>query len=307
MKAGKIVLRGAGVLVVLALVAGVGFYLRPIEFFNVKTYVQEVCFRGVESKTTQVAGHKVHYLVEGPADGPALVLVHGLGGRGEDYWSLAPLLAKAGFRVYRPDMFGYGRSDKPADFSYAVHDEAEMVTGFLDAVGLKQVELCGWSMGGGVVQYVAYRHPERVSRLILLDSVGPYAKPTWDVNLFIPRSTQDMDELGALLTPHYKTAPAFVMKDLLRVYQERGWILRRAIDAMMKGNEATDAILPQLKMPVLMLWGSIDQITPLSMGEKMHQLVPQSQLEVIPGCGHMAPAECADQMAPKMISFLQQH
>ena len=64
-------------------------------------------------------GVRMHYEVEGPADGPVVVLVHGLGGRAEDWRKLAPYLAKAGFRVYLPDLPGYGRSEKPADFSYS--------------------------------------------------------------------------------------------------------------------------------------------------------------------------------------------
>ena len=50
-----------------------------------------------------------------------------------------------------------GAANKPADFSYSVHDEAEVVVGFLDALGLKQVDLGGWSMGGWIVQQVAAR------------------------------------------------------------------------------------------------------------------------------------------------------
>ena len=72
--------------------------------------------------------------------------------RSAEYWrNLAPYLAKAGFRVYIPDLLGYGRSDQPADFSYTVRDEAAVVVGFMDALGLKQVELGGWSMGGWIV------------------------------------------------------------------------------------------------------------------------------------------------------------
>jgi pimeloyl-ACP methyl ester carboxylesterase len=50
----------------------------------------------------------------------------------------------------------------------------------------------------------------------------------------------------------------------------------------------------------------VDQITPLSEGEKMHQLIPQSQFDVIAGCGHLAPNECAAPIGPKMVAFLKQ-
>jgi pimeloyl-ACP methyl ester carboxylesterase len=59
-------------------------------------------------------------------------------------------------------------------------------------------------------------------------------------------------------------------------------------------------------MPVLIVWGSVDSITPLSEGEKMHRLIPQSQMDVVHGCGHLAPNECARQIGPSMVNFLNQ-
>ncbi len=58
-------------------------------------------------------------------------------------------------------------------------------------------------------------------------------------------------------------------------------------------------------MPVLIVWGDVDRITPLSEGQKMHQLIPQSQMLVISGCGHLAPNECAGQIGPGMVGFLK--
>ena len=71
-----------------------------------------------------------------------------------------PIWPTRAIRVYMPDLLGYGRSEKPADFSYSVHDEADVVVGFIDALGLKQVDLGGWSMGGWIVQSIADQHPD---------------------------------------------------------------------------------------------------------------------------------------------------
>jgi pimeloyl-ACP methyl ester carboxylesterase len=59
-------------------------------------------------------------------------------------------------------------------------------------------------------------------------------------------------------------------------------------------------------MPVLIVWGAEDHITPLSQGEKMHRLIPQSELEVVPGCGHLTPVDCSRQMGPKVVEFVRQ-
>ena len=73
---------------------------------------------------------------------------------------------------------------------------------------------------------------------------------------------------------------------------------------MLTGRDTTDALLPAFKMPLLIVWGSLDRITPLAQGEAMHQLAPQSELEVIAGCGHLAPLQCAGQIAPEMLAFV---
>jgi pimeloyl-ACP methyl ester carboxylesterase len=289
----------------LALLAGIGFYFRPVSYLNEWTYLHED-LAGIESRTVQVGGHRVHYLAEGPANGPAVVLVHGLGANAE-YWSnLAPYLAQSGFRVYIPDLLGYGRSDHPADFSYSVRDEASVVVGFMDALGLKQVELGGWSMGGWIAVFVAAEHPDRISRLMLFDAAGLNVPPTFDTTLFTPSTLAQLNELEALLSPQPQPIPAFVARDILRNFRRNGWVIQRALATMLTGQDAVDNVLPQLKMPVFLVWGSLDRVTPLDRGETMHRLISQSELDVFPGCGHMAPIECSSAVGPKVVDFARE-
>jgi pimeloyl-ACP methyl ester carboxylesterase len=293
------------ILFILIVTFGIAFWLRPLSVFRVFNQAQ-MYFIPAQSSFIEVGEYRIHYYSLGPADGPVAVLVHGLGGRSEDWGKLAPYLARAGYRVYLPDLPGYGQSDKPADFSYSVKDEAAVVSGFFDALGLKQVDLGGWSMGGWIVQLVAAEHPERIRKLMLLDSAGLYVKPEWDLKLFTPVSPAELEKFDALLMPHPPQLPTFIANDILRTSHEHAWIIRRAIDSMLTGRDTTDALLPTLKMPVLIVWGEVDQITPLSQGQKMHQLIPQSQMNIVPGCGHLAPNECAGEIGPAMVSFLNQ-
>jgi pimeloyl-ACP methyl ester carboxylesterase len=301
----KAIKRVAAVLVVLAVAVGVGFWARPVSYFNEVMYLKQ-CLSGAESRSVRVAGHRVHYYAEGPAGGPPVVLVHGLGGRSEDWRNLAPYLVKAGFRVYLPDLPGYGRSEQPADFSYSVADEAEAVVGFLDALGLKHVDLGGWSMGGAIVQHVAARHPERVRKLMLFDAAGLYVVPAWDVRLFTPTTPKELDELDVLLMPNPPKVPPFIARDILRLSAKNAWVIHRALNTMLAGRDATDKLLPGFKMPVLIVWGAEDHILPESEAETMHRLVPQSQLEVFPGCGHLAPNQCTAQIGPRVVEFVKQ-
>jgi pimeloyl-ACP methyl ester carboxylesterase len=293
------------VAIAVVVVAGIGFLVRPVDYFDGWMYLNED-LSGVQSRSVKVEGYRVHYLVEGPASGPAVVLVHGLGGSAEDWRNLAPYLANAGFRVYMPDLLGYGRSERPKDFSYSVRDEAAIVVGFLDAMGLKQVDLGGWSMGGWIVQLVAVEHPDRISRLMLFDAAGLDVKPTWNTALFTPRNAAQLDQLDALLMPHPKPVPSFVARDIVRISQSDGWVVKRAIATMLSAEDVTNNLLPELKMPVLIVWGSLDRIVPLDQAETMHKLIPQSELDVAAGCGHLAPLECTAELGPKVVQFVKE-
>ena len=88
---------------VLILAAGIGFWARPVSYFNGMMYLLAF-LTGAESRTLTIDGYRVHYNAVGPKDGTVVVLVHGLGGRAEDWRNLAPQLANAGNCVYMPDF-----------------------------------------------------------------------------------------------------------------------------------------------------------------------------------------------------------
>ncbi|MFZ0746565.1 MAG: alpha/beta fold hydrolase [Terracidiphilus sp.] len=277
----------------------------PLSFFHGYAELRMI-LGGAQSRSTTVEGMRIHYYVMGPEDGHPVVLVHGLGGRADDWGNLAPYLAKAGYRVYMPDLPGYGQSAKPVNFSYSVPDEAAVVVGFFDVLGLKQVDLGGWSMGGWIVQLVAAEHPERVQRLMLFDSAGISERPTWNTQLFTPTTPEELQQFYALLMPNPPKMPGFVANAILRSSRNSAWIIHRAMGSMLTGRDVTDKLLPKLKMPVLMVWGAKDRITPLNLAEKMHHLVPQSEIDVIPGCGHLAPSQCAAKIGPAVVQFVKQ-
>jgi pimeloyl-ACP methyl ester carboxylesterase len=103
--------------------------------------------------------------------------------------------------------------------------------------------------------------------------------------------------------PHHPAIPAFVARDIVRVSRKNAWVIQRAIASMLTGKDSTDSKLPNLKMPVLIVWDELDLITPISEGQKMHTLIPNSDLFVMTGCGHMAPVDCSAKIGPKLLEF----
>ena len=295
---------GISVLLFLAAVT-TSFIEWPVTWFDAYTHVH-LWFEGFRSNSVTVDGYRVHYFVEGAANGLPVVLVHGLGGRAENWRALAPYLAGAGYRVYMPDLIGYGGSAKPTNFSYSVRDEATIVIDFMHVLGLKRVDLGGWSMGGWIVQIIASQDPRQVERLMIFDSAGLRDPPKWNPTIFTPTTPAELTQLNALLRPHPPNIPGFIARAVLRNFEQSNWVVHRAMATMLTGRAVTDSLLPRLKMPVFIAWGAEDRCIPPAQGEQMHQLIPQSQFYSVPGCGHLAPLDCAGQVGPKVVGFLRQ-
>jgi pimeloyl-ACP methyl ester carboxylesterase len=257
---------------------------------------------GVQSQYVSVNGYRMHYLVGG--SGRPLVLVHGLGSRGADWAKLIPQLIDGGHRVYAVDLLGYGLSSQPRDAAYSIADQASMVEGFLDSEQLQQVDLAGWSMGGWIAMRVALQQPQRITRLVLLDSAGLRFKLSFDPALFQPESPADLAALEELLAPHPRPLPRFLAMAMLRRGDRIGWVVHRSVQSMLTGDDLVDGKLGPLTMPVLIGWGDQDRLIPLSVAYRLHTQIPQSVLDVYADCGHLAPGQCADQVGPSVVGFL---
>src|SRR3984957_17930177 len=195
----------------------------------------------VHSEYVTVNGYKMHYLVGG--SWRPLLLVHGLGSRGSDWANLIPQFIDGGHRVYALDLLGYGYSAQPRDAGYSISDQAAMVEGFLDSQHLQQVDMAGWSMGGWIAMRVALQQPERIRRLVLLDSAGLRFKLGFDPSIFQPTSPTDLAALEELLVPHPRPLPRFLAMAMLRKGDHVGWVGRRSVHLMLPSGSGVDARL----------------------------------------------------------------
>jgi pimeloyl-ACP methyl ester carboxylesterase len=263
----------------------------------------ELYLAGIHSYSMILDGQQVHYLEGGTGD--PVVLVHGLGASAQNNWrNLMPLLVRAGHHVYAMDLLGYGESAMPPDRTYSIAEEAKFVEAFLDAKHLDRAALAGASMGGWIAAAVAVDQPQRVTRLILIDSAGLSFTPNFDLALFTPQNRAQVDQQMAILTPHPWRIPAFVKDDLVRRSARHAWVINRSLASMVTGADLLDQGFASLKMPLLIVWGKQDVLTPLDIGQRMHVAALQSVLEVYDDCGHLAVETCVDRIAPRISSFL---
>jgi pimeloyl-ACP methyl ester carboxylesterase len=233
----KVVLAFVFVLLLVGLGFGILAWRNPLWLVDQQIDAR-LRLRGVHSEFVTVNGYKMHYLVGGT--GRPLVLVHGLGSRAADWANLIPRLIDGGHRVYALDLLGYGRSAQPRDASYSISDQAGMVEGFLNSQHLHKVDLAGWSMGGWIAMQVALQQPERIRRLVLLDSAGLRFKLGFDPALFQPASPADLAQLEELLVPHPQPLPGFLAMAMLRRGDHIGWVVHRSVQSMMTGADLVD-------------------------------------------------------------------
>jgi pimeloyl-ACP methyl ester carboxylesterase len=217
---------------------------------------------------------------------------------------MIPSLAAKGFHVYAPDLLGYGRSARP-DANYSISMEEASVMQFMQAVHLTRADVGGWSMGGWIAMKLALDHPQAVNRLVVYDSAGVYFPATFGPELFTPDDVAGVRRLLAMLTPHPAPMPTFVARAALRKLQRNAWVIRRSMVSMTSGHDLLDFRLNNMQPPTLIVWGAQDTLIPLSIGETIHQDIPHSVLNVMEGCGHLAPATCAKPVVRSTVDFLR--
>ncbi len=302
-----------GRLLLLVMVAGLAFgivfYERPLWVLRQETHFGLFLHR-VQSNYVMTPEGRVHYYEAEsriPGGGIPLVLVHGLADRDESWAPMLERLKRSGFHVYAPDLLGYGRSPKPSDSDYSISTQEQFVADFIQSIGLQKPDVGGWSMGGWIVLKLALDHPELVDRVVIYDSAGIHHQVGGGAQIFHPTNGAELQRLADLLEPHEKPMPEFVLRDALREIGEGQWVVDRSMASMETGKDLLDTRLGGLTEPLLIVWGGDDALLPLAIGQQMHALVPRSELDILQGCGHLAPKTCPDRTAAVTVDFLKEN
>jgi len=263
-----------------------------------------------EEKIVDVGGVAIHCLIAGPAGAPLVVFVHGLGGSYET-WSLnLPAFAER-FRICALDLVGAGSSDKPA-MDYSVPALADFLARFLDALGgdWQRVSLVGHSLGGAIAITFASHYPERVDRLVLVDSAGLGSEIDSEV-LDMIQAEPTMEGIRTELT-HFFAHQGLVQQALVeQLYQQR--LQSGAREALLATTEAAFGgnrqrldlreTLAALPNKTLVVWGNADSVIPVAYAQQASR-TPGSRVEVFEACGHCPHIERAEAFNQLATSFL---
>ncbi len=273
-----------------------------------------------EDHYVTVGGKSIRYWVEG--QGPVVILVHGLTASAE-FWqySVAPL--SENYRVYALDLLGFGRSEKDIG-EFSLRYGASFIADFMDALGIERATLAGNSMGGAVCAQFAAQHSTRVEKLILVGSAGfgrelNLGFRLWTLPLFggltfslyqrmFPLIVRlNSSDLGLIDKTWIDGAAAMVR--MPRVKENALQVVRTGVDLRGQRKRVLRELhrqMTDIAAPTLILWGSRDRAVPVSHAYAAQALIPNSQVRIMDGCGHIPQVERPQEFSQLVLDFLSE-
>ena len=290
--------------------------------------------------TTRIAlptGATLNVVDEGPRDGEAIVLLHGFPESHRTWRAVVPDLARD-FRVVAPDQRGFAGSDKPEGVeAYRTEHILEDLIALTDALGLKQFTLAGHDWGGAVAWLAALRHPDRIKRLVIVNSPHPlvFQKSLIEdeaqraASQYIrafrnPAMEQGIAAMG-FETFYEKTFGGHADLSLIppeerQTYLDQ-WSASGALTAMLNWYRASEMVVPaigedaalpawvnlpfpKVTVPTLVVWGLRDTaLLPVQLAT-MHEHVPDLRTAATADAGHFIPWEYPDFVIAAIRDFI---
>ena len=264
------------------------------------------------SKFINIDGLRVHYRDEG--EGPVVLCLHGIQSSLHtwDGWVEA---MKNNYRIIRIDLPGWGFTG-PSNFGYSRNETVKFLKKFVDALGLKKINIAGNSYGGFLAWNFVVDNQAMVDKLIILDGGGYPFKPPLAVTLM---TAPVIRNIYPLITPKFIVAN--FVKD---VYGTKSRVTDETIDLYynimmyngnrkesvkffqgIKGQMETEAAgVNTIKIPTLIMWGKQDAWIPLSVMERFKNDIPHARTIVYDGVGHVPMEEIPEITAKDAEVFL---
>jgi pimeloyl-ACP methyl ester carboxylesterase len=232
----------------------------------------------VETARLNLNGHQAHYLKAGSGD--PVVLLHGGASDSRDWLGTLDVLADS-YSCYAPDLIGYGDTEATKD-GYYLSDFVDFTMGFTEALDLQSSVMVGHSLGGRVCLEIALRHPEKVRRLVLINTAGFSKLGRWGA--FMGTLVWQGRRLLRLRQPY----PKFLKEN--GKYSD--WVCLKE--------------LPRLRVPTLVVWSRHDLYYSLVGARQAVALIPGARLKVLPCRGHAPHVRARDSFNKVLLDFLSQ-
>jgi 3-oxoadipate enol-lactonase len=254
--------------------------------------------------TADIAGLTMHYRLDGPEDGPVLVLSNSLGTDLEMWQPQIGALDRR-FRLLRYDGRGQGKTGVTPG-PYSIDQLAGDLLGLLDFLGVERAHYCGLSMGGLIGQALALRAPERLDRLVLCNTAAVIGTPDlWEARIEAVTSG-GMDAVASAVdrwfSAYFRQQFADRVAPFARMLRDTapdGYI---ACCRAIQGHDLRGA-LSRIAVPTLVIAGVADVATPASDGRLLAGAIPGAAYVEVPAA-HLSNVEAAEAFNTAILAFL---
>ncbi|HUK51401.1 MAG TPA: alpha/beta fold hydrolase [Terriglobales bacterium] len=254
---------------------------------------------------------EIYYIEMGERLAPAIVLIHGFPFT-HAMWNPQIEFLKSHFRIIAYDIRGHGKSDV-GDGQYSLELFVDDLIGLLDHLQLEKVVLCGLSMGGYIALRAIERNPERFRALILCDTTSN--ADSNEAKLRRAASIKTVKRAGvvpyaqeflkAVLTPQNIQDKPDLVHTVLSMIESNSSVGICGTLLALAGRTDTTPSLPRIQVPTLILVGEQDKITPPDLSKKMHALIKNSKLQILPNAAHLSNLEEPEEFNEHILDFLK--
>ena len=265
----------------------------------------------------EISGTRFH--VESTGSGEPLVLLHGFTGSTESWRPFLPEFSRS-YRVLTVDLPGHGRTVAPDPDRFRIDRLVPDLWKLFDMIGAGPIHLLGYSLGGRVAMHLAAAHPRRIRSLILESaSPGLIGEEARQARAASDSQLATMIETKGLLrfVEYWESLPLWESQQSLGIDQ-KAKLRQQRLDNSPSGlatalRKLGQGVMPhlwdrlsQFPMPVFLIVGSQD-VSYVDIAQRMQQLLPEAELNIVPGAGHNVHLEKPNLFAKAVLDFLQKH
>ena len=264
---------------------------------------------GLTRKQIDLPGGLRYVYLEG-GQGEPLMLLHGFGGDKNHFTRVARHLTPH-YRVIVPDQIGFGESSHPPAADYSPVAQATRLHALALALGIGRLHLRGSSMGGQIALSYAALYPSEVGSLWLLAPAGVWSAPLSELangiqgggkNMLMANSEEEFAQLFKFVMSRQPFIPRFI-KDSMAQEGIVHYDLHARIFEQMLGDITLEQRVAGLTTPTLIVWGEQDRVLHVGGASVLRQLLPRSQVIIMPGVGHLPMLERDRQAGADYLSF----
>ena len=275
-----------------------------------------------ERVTLALGGDEREVFVRRAGSGEPMTLLHGFPSSSHDWALVAPALA-AGHALLTPDLLGFGASDKPADHTYSIHEQADLVEELWAAEGITRARLVAHDYGVSVAQELLARRAdgELAVDLVRVDFLNGGLYP--DIHRPEPVQTALLDpvqgpQISAIIDEDLITGalgPTFAAEADLAAHagdiwrslarydgQRNAHLLIRYIADRQQHAERWTSVLERTDVPLRFVWGMLDPISGAHMAERIRERLPDAPLVALDDVAHWPPLEAPDRVAAALLA-----